>query len=106
MDFFHWCDRFESLLLQVHAKTDTLGIGVIGRSHLVKDEKNNTRVRFGQIWCDIKTGVTFGVIKNLTNLWCDLKFSTWPGCGILPIFPSFIALLSFLMMGCSFLMTG
>ena len=42
MDFCHWCDRFESLLLQVRAKTDSLGIDVIGRSHLVKDEKQLT----------------------------------------------------------------
>ena len=34
----------------------------------------------------IKTGVTFGVIKNLANLGCEIKISTWPGCAILPIF--------------------
>jgi hypothetical protein len=42
----------------VHAKTDLLGIGVIGRNHLRKDKKINMRVRFGKTWCDIKITAT------------------------------------------------
>ena len=36
-----------------------------------RQKKINMRVRFGQTWCDIKTGATFGVIKKL------VEFTVW-----------------------------
>ncbi len=62
MEVLYWCDRFKSYLFTSACKNRLIRNRCDRKKSHGERQKINMRMRFGQIWCDVKTGATFGVI--------------------------------------------